>query len=305
MVLGHQKQRHFLKKSVGRGEISHAYLFSGPAKLGKKQVGLEFLSWLACQSPEFSKRPCQSCPSCQAFENKLHPDFFWIEEEKAIPISKIRELIFKLSLKPSLAGWKMGLLDKAHLMTPEAQNCLLKTLEEPQGATCLVLVTERPFLLLPTILSRVQEIKFFAVPEERIFKLLLKETGLLPERAKQIARLSFGRPLLAQEFALRPEKFGEQKQRAKDILDLLTGDLVFRFQYAKSLASSPDLEETFELWLNYLRQVLMAKLKTNRFKEFSLVGLRRALEAIEETRFLLLNYNVNVRLALENLFLRL
>ena len=160
MLIGHQKQRNFLEKTAKSDKLAHAYLFCGQEKLGKKTIAVEFAKWLFKE--DVIKRQ--------------HPDFIFIEpEKKEIQISQIRECIWRLSLKPSVAPFKIAIIDEAHCLNQEAQNSLLKTLEEPRGKTLIFLVTEYPERLFPTIISRCQILKFYSVPKEEIERYLVDE----------------------------------------------------------------------------------------------------------------------------------
>ncbi|MBU2634891.1 DNA polymerase III subunit delta', partial [Patescibacteria group bacterium] len=139
---GHQKQWQFLKKSAELGRLPHALLFYGQEGLGKKALAIEFSKFL--------------------IKKTSPPDFILIEPQgKEIQIAQIRSLIQGLSFKPYLADFKIAVINKAHLMSQESQNCFLKFLEEPTDKTYLILITEYPAMLLPTILSRVQKLRFF------------------------------------------------------------------------------------------------------------------------------------------------
>lgn len=302
MIIGHEKQRDLLKAYIKTKRVPHAMLFSGEEGLGKKRVAVEFFKLLNCQNDNFEKRPCAVCSSCRQIRKRTHPDLFFVEPEKeTISILQIRNLSEIFVLK-SFFQWKTAVLDQAHLMTREAQNCLLKTLEEPLGNSCLVLVSEHPHLLLKTILSRVQEIKFFSVKKEKILSYLT-EKNISKEKAQELADFSFGKPGKAIEFALKPAKFKESKSRIQELLSLLQGDLAFRFNYAKLLSSDYDLKSFFETWVKYLRQSLLQKTTKGDHK-----GARRTKNTIEEilkTQLLISTKNVNKRLALENLFLKI
>ena len=302
MIVGHERQRDFLKGYVKAKRIPHALLFSGEEGLGKKKVALEFLKLLNCQEDDFSKKPCGTCLSCKAIEKRTHPDFFLLVPGKStISILQIRELSKNFALKPSFF-WKTAILDQAHLMTREAQNCLLKTLEEPLGQSCLILISEHPSSLLKTITSRVQELKFFPVKRERILNYLA-EKDISRKKAEEVVNLSFERPGKAIEFIFSPEKFKESKSRIQDLLSILKNDLAFRFNYAKVLSSDYDLKELFDTWLKYLRNLLILKIE-----EGDLEGAKQTksiIEEVVETQFLISTKNINKRLALENLFLKI
>ena len=286
-IVGHQKQWQFLKKSVELKKLSHAYLFSGEEKLGKKTVALEFIKLI--------------CGKEDVFERE-HPDLFLISPEigTSIQINQIRELNWKLSLKPSLAPFKVALLDKAHLMNEEAQNCLLKTLEEPRGNAILILISEQPERLFPTILSRCQIIKFFPVKRIEIEEYL-KAQGFAEKIAKEITELSLGRPGQAMDLAARPQKIEEQKQSISKLLNLARAPISLRFQLAKEVSQDYlNLREVLEIWMSFLREALISRLKNgSESGEFSISKLKALLWQIQNLIFLISTTNVNPRLALE------
>lgn len=326
MILGHQKQWQFLKKSVEIKKIFHAYLFVGEPSLGKKKVAKEFIKLLNCQNLIFNKaldiEPCQNCHSCKEIQRKIAPDLILIEpKNKEIQISQIRELGRKLSFSPYSAPYKMVIIDKAHLMNREAQNCLLKTLEEPRGKVVLILLSEQPQKLFLTILSRVQKIKFQPV-SLKIIENYLKNKGLEEELAFQFSILSQGRPGIAINFFKNKEKFRIWKEKQKEVLTIINDkkSLHSRLQYLKT--STFFLEhpkETLTILLNYFREILLFKnnilipsLYKNFIKNFSFQAnlysfkkLKKILNTIENMNFLLSTTNISPKLALEILILEI
>ena len=323
MFVGHQKQWQFLKKLVNKGKIPHAFLFSGQAQIGKKKIALEFVKLLNCQE---KNKPCQTCRNCQEIEKKTYPDLIFVspsavfqernsdkrinqkmEVGKEIQISQIREVNRKISLKPYSAPFKTVIIDKAHLMTRAAQNCFLKTLEEPKGKAIFILITEYPQTLLATVISRCQILKFSPVPLAEIQKYLLSQ-GVSEERAKDITLLSSGKPGRAIEL-LDPEKIKEEKDRIKEIELLIDSDLISRFQYAKEKARKlEDLNKIFNSWLKYFRGILISTVNSSsdlKFKKYSVAKLKNILKLIQKTNLLISTTNVNPRLALEILMLEL
>ncbi|MBC7074293.1 hypothetical protein H5T58_02855 [Candidatus Parcubacteria bacterium] len=148
-IIGHQFQLQYLLSQIQQKKLPHFFLFSGPEKVGKKTIAIFLSNTLL---PNFS-------PS--------HPDFLMIKPEKdKISIDQIKQAIWFLSLKPSLGDYKIVIVDDAHLMTKDAQNCFLKTLEEPKGKTLIFLVSSLPSLLLSTIHSRAHKLKFTFVSKE-------------------------------------------------------------------------------------------------------------------------------------------
>jgi DNA polymerase-3 subunit delta' len=309
-IIGHKKQWEFLKKSFELKRVPHAFLFQGPEKLGKRTIALEFIKLVNCQDKGSTVRPCQQCLSCKEIKRGTHPDFISVESlKKEIRISQIRELGIKLASKPSLGSFKSAIIDKAHLMTTEAQSCFLKTLEEPKGKTLLILITEYPERLLSTILSRVQKIKFYPVQREEIENYLISQ-GLQENRAKELAILSFGKPGLATEFLLTPTRLEDQRQKIKELVKICNSPLAFRFQYVKAMSLEPDnLKESLEIWLRYFRNLLikMINSRSTTFdsKKYSLTKLRKIIQSVQNTIFYISTTNVNPKLALEALFLEL
>lgn len=305
MLIGHQKQWEFFERLSETGKISHAYLFSGQDKLGKKTLALEWISLL------FNKD----------IRKNQHPDFILIEPKrqragktlsgkKEIHINQIRDLTWKLSLRAFAAPFKAAIIDQAHLMNQEAQTSLLKTLEEPRGETVLILTTEVPESLFPTILSRTQTVKFYPVGKTEI-KNYLKSNKLNEEESEEIAEFSSGRPGVAVDFILTPQRLNFQKGKTEEIIKILNSDLVFRFQYAKDLVQEPEnLKEILDLWLSFFRKKLLLKIKGKRagnqkLDKYSIQELKNILNLIQNTRFLVSTTNINTRLALETLMIEL
>ena len=285
-IIGHQKQWQFLKKSAESQKISHAYLFSGQEKLGKKKVALEFIKLI------------------NGAESLKSPDLILIEpEKKEIKIFQIRELIQKLSLKPYSALFKIAIIDKADLMTNQAQSALLKTLEEPKSKTLLILISEKPDMLFLTIRSRCEIIKFFPVRETEI-KKYLREKGL----SEETSNFCLGKPGEAIDFISNPQKLEEKKRIIKNLIKLSSSELVFRFQCAKDLSNQLDLKEVLEVWLLYFRNTLLTRVIAKDKNEdlvSSFTRLKNIINQIQKTIFLLTTTNINPRLALEVLMLEL
>jgi len=135
----HQKQWEFLKKKFELNQLGHAYLFSGAKGAGKKDFAQKFVRFIGCK----------------------FPDLMVVESDgEEIPIAKIREIQNFLSYKSYYGGFRAVIVNNAERMNQEAQSCFLKTLEEPKGSTVLILISSRPDMILPTIFSRCQLVKF-------------------------------------------------------------------------------------------------------------------------------------------------
>src|SRR3989344_4907934 len=175
MLVGHQKQWDFLRKKFELEKLSHAYLFVGEEQLGKKKLAKEFVKLINCLSAQvdlsFEQKPCEICKNCQAIERENYPDALMVNlksDKQEIEISQIREALNFLSYKSYYGSFKAVIIDGAEKMNQEAQNCFLKTLEEPKGKTILILISSHPEVLLPTIISRCQIIKFFPFEKYKI-----------------------------------------------------------------------------------------------------------------------------------------
>jgi len=310
-IIGHKKQREFLKKSAESDRISHAYLFCGQEKLGKKTIALEWVSWLFKED-------------LSSLTLKGHPDLIFLEPtdppsvkdskekptgKKEIRISQIRELIWKLSLKPYSAPYKAVIIDQAHLMNQDAQTSLLKTLEEPKGKTFLILITEMPESLFPTIRSRVENIKFYPVKKEEI-KNYLKKQGILEKDSEEICKFSQGRPGVAVDFVSNPQKVNLFREKIKELDSVSDSDVAVRFQYAKNLSQNLEtMKEVLDIWLSHFRTILFSMVGNRQpekgNKKYSLDKLKNILKLIQTTKSLILTTNINARLALEILMLEL
>jgi len=274
MIIGHKKQQEFLERIIKEG--SRSLLFTGPESLGKKAVALAFFTSL------FQEKPFN------------HPDFILINPfEGRIRINQIRELSNRISLKPIKAPSFGIIVDQAHLMNREAQNCFLKTLEEPKSSAILILVTEYPDFLLPTIFSRCERLKFYPVRKEEI-KKYLKENNIIGEKADDIINISLGRPGKIINFLERPESLENRKKIINNLVKIMQSPLGERFQYVQELSKREDLRSVLIIWLSYLRESLLLNNSVE-----SLSKLKKILNAIQETIFLISNTSTNLKLALE------
>ena len=147
-----------LKNGVESGRLAHAYIFVGPPRGAALEFVENFLKLLFCESPE---KPCNTCPSCRKVDAHSHVDTLWIEPQsksRQIKAEEIRELVRRVAQTSFEGGWKAGVILAADCMNTASANVLLKTLEEPPPRTVLLLVTDAPQALLPTIHSRCQKI---------------------------------------------------------------------------------------------------------------------------------------------------
>jgi DNA polymerase-3 subunit delta' len=204
-IRGHDALVEGFRRAVQQGRLAHAYLFTGPAGVGKRLFALELAKSLLCEkAAEGSLQACDHCPSCVQVEAGTHPDFFPAvrpPEALEFPIDLMRQLCASFALKSARGRGKVVLIDDADDLNEEAANCFLKTLEEPPPRSVLILIGSTPDRQLQTIVSRCQVIRFAPLAPELVDELLqaqgIDDTAL---RAR-LVRLSGGSPGLAKELA--------------------------------------------------------------------------------------------------------
>ena len=178
--------------------VPHALLFTGIDGIGKSTVARAFSMLLNCRelkedhATSFKGLTCP-CRSCHKIRSATHPDILTVKPSgNIIKIAQIRELCLKLLVKPYEAFQRVVIIMDAHTMNPEASNALLKILEEPPSKTMFILITDQPSDLLPTILSRCQNVGFNPLPEGSIRNILVHDKGIEPEKADVFAAMAMG-----------------------------------------------------------------------------------------------------------------
>ena len=205
------------------GNLPHALLFNGPAGLGKQQLAVGLAQSILCENPGDDGNACGHCRSCQLFKAGNHPDYIVIEPEegkKSIAVDQIRQLDSFQSLKAHYGMGKVILIVPADVMNANAANALLKTLEEPSPGTVLILSTDRPMVLLPTIRSRCQSITFHQAASDVAIEWM-KQQLTEPADEASLLDIAGGAPLIALKWANegyleRHEKLFEQFEEISD-----------------------------------------------------------------------------------------
>jgi len=326
VLIGHQRIWDFLIKSAKQNKLAHAYLFAGPAQVGKLATALEFTKWLFCEKKANQKESCGRCKSCLAIESGQNPDVLILAAKQItkndvlknaeIGIAQIRELQHKLSLFPYGAPYKVAIIEEVANLSDEAASALLKTLEEPSSHSLIIMISSSWQAVLPTIVSRCQMIKFLPVAEKEI-SLKLASLAKKEKDLKLAVKLAVGRPGRAIKFLREPELLLEQEKEIGVFEKLLKSPLVWRLEEALKMSQNIVLaQETLNQWLLWSRDRVLeisgqASLAIapradsdllNKYKASDLLVFCRE---IQKTQEILNNSSFNARLALEVLMIKL
>ncbi|MBZ0278151.1 MAG: hypothetical protein K8I60_18540 [Anaerolineae bacterium] len=318
-VIGHDWAVAHLQKGLLNNRIRHAYLITGVESLGKETLARAFAQALNCTHPDESARPCGECRSCRLIASGNSADIVYSELDPntgVLKIEEIRTITQRLALKPYEARYRVAILRDFDQAQPRAQDALLKTLEEPPPHAVLILLASSTDQLLTTITSRSQIISLRPVPLDVIRELLLAR-GAAPAQADLIAHIGGGRPGWAIRALENPEVLDQRVSGLNLLEDCLAQNRAGRFKLAENLGKEKlALYPLLELWQTYWRDIIhlcagSPQPLANPDREEALRRLAlhmdtdEAFTALKATRDLLgqLSLNVNIRLALEVMFL--
>ena len=266
-----------MKSSLDGDKVSHAYIFHGPGGVGKKLVAITFAKALNCQAPG-PDRPCGTCVSCKKIDSSNHPDVSVLQPQKegsSIGIDSIRALIRDASLKPYEARKKVYIIDGANSMTEEASNALLKTFEEPPSDSVIILVADSLNMLLPTIVSRAQVLKFFALGIGEVKEILTKQYDIDGTRAHILAHLSSGR--LGEALKYNDDDFFEMRSR---LINTFNDKTFFDSDFDR--LSKHELKAVLGIMLAWYRDILIAKAGCT--EEPEMVNIDRRQDILNESQ---------------------
>jgi DNA polymerase-3 subunit delta' len=253
-VIGNLEVKDYLRKSIEEGNILHSYLFLGTEGIGKLIIAKEFAKYILCL--ENSSENCM-CKSCLCYDGNNHPDFKIVNEAgETIKIEQIRALIEKVIEKPIVSNRKVYIINDCDKMTKEAQNCLLKTLEEPPEFATIILISSNENMILNTIKSRCMKVKFKNIDNKSLYDYAINQIGYedVSENLLKTFDGSIGKAIMLQE---NKEKYAE----IDTLMDRMkTDDIISIFLTSKFIY---DKEKIFEI-LDYLTVCLYSKSKEDK-----------------------------------------
>lgn len=318
-IIGHEKVKEHLRNAVKLNKISHAYIINGMQGSGKNMIADIFSKTLQCEKG--GETPCNVCHSCIQAESGNHPDIIRITHEKpaSIGVEDVREqLVGDIQIRPYSGRYKIYIIDDADKMTVQAQNAILKTIEEPPEYGIIMLLTENADGLLPTILSRCVRLDLTPVQDSLIKEHLMQKFGI-PEYDARFAA-AFARGCVGRaEAVINSEVFVGIKENAlhmlKYVSDMTVGELI---NSVKSINDyKGNINDYLDLLAMWYRDVLLFKstndanllifkdeLKTIRRQASvsSYEGIQTVLTSIDKAKKRL-NANVSFELVMELLFL--
>lgn len=253
-IIGNEHNKELLKQVINNNNIAHSYMFIGQESTGKLMFAKEFAKAILCSN---DIRPCNNCKSCIEFDTLNNPDFKLITlDGNSIKIEQIRDLTKAVYEKPIVSARKVYIIDDSNLMTKEAQNSLLKTLEEPPEYVTIILICSNENLFLPTIKSRCTKILFNKLNNEEL-KLVLKEKFNYINIPEIVLKISNGSVKRAVELR---DKENEYENIQKVFCNLENINIIDLINNKEELFK--DKEEVNKV-LEYINLIFFDKIKTN------------------------------------------
>ena len=283
-IIGNEKNKDILEKSIKLNKTSHSYIFWGIEGIGKCLIAKEFAKTLLCLQK--SQEEC-TCKSCIEFDGNNNPDFQLIEpNDGKVKIEQIREMQRKVAEKPIISSKKVYIIDNADTMTTEAQNCLLKTLEEPPEYITIILICSNEDNLLSTIKSRCTRMHFEPIKDEEVERYIRQNypEEKLSENIIKLAQGSIGKAIKLNSSQNIYENI------EKILLEMPKKDLIEIIQMSEEIYKS---KEEISSILEYMNVLLLRLSKQN-------IKYIKCIEIVEETKKRL-KANSNYDMSIDNL----
>lgn len=318
-IIGHEDIIKHFKSSIELGKISQSYIINGEVGSGKKTLTRALVKTLQCEAG--GTEPCNACKSCMQSETGNQPDIIWVTHDKpnVISVEEVRNQINKdIDIKPYSSRYKIYVVDQAQLLNTQAQNALLKTIEEPPEYAILILLTDNVDKLLPTIISRCIVLNVKPVRERDILDYLTNELGLNKEKADFC--MDFAQGNLGK--AIRLATSEEYNQIKDDVVGVLkkidtlsVDDIIYTIKQMNH--NKLRISDYIDMMMMWYRDILMLKVTGNpgrlMFKEYyselrsqsahiSYEGIEKVTKAMDKAKVRLLA-NVNFDIAMELMLL--
>jgi DNA polymerase-3 subunit delta' len=259
-IIGHENIIQHLQNAIASNKVSHAYIFSGEEGMGKKLLASEFAKTLQCE--EKGILSCGRCKSCLQADTANHPDIIRVTHEKAsIGVDDIRlQVNSDIQVKPYNSPYKIYIIDDADKLTEQAQNALLKTIEEPPEYAVIILLTTTTSVLLPTILSRCVLLSLKPVDKQKVKEFLMEQHHIPDYMADVAASFSGGNVGKAIKYA-SSEDFEQMKDNVLHILkyidDMEIYEVISGLKFMT--ADKNNILDYIDLMILWYRDVLMFK----------------------------------------------
>lgn len=251
-----------MQTAIKTGNLSHAYIINGEYGSGRQTIASALAKTIQCQSKTDDTDACGVCTSCKQAESHNHPDIKYITHDKtSISVNDIREQLNNdISIKPYSSEYKIYIIPDANKMTEQAQNALLKTIEEPPVYAIIILLTENCDSLLPTIRSRCVTLTMNPVEKDKICTYLENKFQLEPEQAQIAANYCQGNIGKAIRFASSSDFIEMKNQVLKLLKNLDSMDIASIIDTIKEFSTHKnDINDYLDLMLLWYRDVLMFK----------------------------------------------
>jgi DNA polymerase III subunit delta' len=322
-VQGHEWAEKMLREHIARDMVRHAYLISGARGTGRRTLALRFARALNCQQPPSAGESCGKCRACTQIERMQFSDLSLVQSgdgSDSIKVDQVRSLQHTLALAPYEGHYRVALLLGFQAANVNAQNALLKTLEEPNPRVVLLLTADSPESLLPTIVSRCEVLRLHPLRLEDEEKILITHYAFPQEEACFLAHISSGRLGYALRLHTQPELVEKLHTGIEDLINLLSSSRRERFKYVEVLyrnGSRATFIEILQTWLLYWRDVYISALQADvsitylkyQAEAHRIAGLMEAasihtqVSLLERGITLLESSQVNPRLAMETMLL--
>lgn len=318
-VIGHEQIIEHFQNAIRLDKLSHAYILSGEEGSGKRLLARLFSMTLQCEKGGIS--PCGECRSCKQAEGNNQPDIIWVTHEKpgSIGVEDVRgQVIGDIQIKPYSSPYKIYIIDEAEKLTVQAQNALLKTIEEPPSYGIVVFLTTNAEGFLPTILSRCVVLKLRPASDEAVIRYLMEQVRVPDYKAKVCAAFAQGNVGKAVRLASSEEFEGMKQQVVRLMKNTEAMQMSELLEYTKNISEYKDrIEDYLDLMLVWFRDVLLFKVTrdvnvlvlkeeiseiSRRAGKSSYEGLEEIITALDKAKARL-RANVNLELVMELLLL--